>query len=63
MKWLYRRETRAGRRPRLKAEWKEAEAIKIETLSLAARALLIQAGAQAALLHTYSHTHLLSCGT
>lgn len=63
MKWLYRGETRAGRGPRLKAEWQAAEAIKIEPLSLAARALLIQAGAQAALIHTHSHTRLLSCGT
>lgn len=63
VKWLYRGETRAGRGPRLKAEWQAAEAIKIEPLSLAARALLIQAGAQAALIHTHSHTRLLSCGT
>lgn len=63
VKWLYRGETRAGRGPRLKAEWQAAEAIKIETLSLAARALLIQAGAQAALVHTHTCAHLLSCCT
>lgn len=62
VKWLYRGETRAGRGPRLKAEWQAAEAIKIEPLSLAARALLMHAGAQAAL-RTVAHTHLLSCGT
>lgn len=62
VKWLYRGETRAGRGPRLKAEWQAAETIKIESLSLAARALLIQAGAQAALIHTHPHilTHLVS---
>lgn len=63
VKWLYHGETRAGRGPRLKAEWQAAETIKIELLSLAARALLIQTGVQAALIHTHSHTHLLSCGT
>lgn len=57
VKWLYRGETRAGRGPRLKAEWQAAEAIKIELLSLAARALLIQAGAQAALILTHTHTY------
>ena len=57
VKWLYRGETRAGRGPRLKAEWQAAEAIKIEPLSLAARALLIQAGAQATRTHICSHTH------
>lgn len=60
MKWLYRGETRAGRGPRLKAEWQAAEAIKIEPLSLAARALLIQAGAQAALIHTHIYSHTFS---
>ena len=66
VKWLYRGETRAGGGPRLKAEWQAAEAIKIEPLSLAARARLIQAGAQAALFYTHTqhtHTHLLSSGT
>lgn len=65
VKWLYRGKTRAGRGLRLKAEWQAAEAIKIEPLSLAARALLIQAGAQAAVIHVHSHAHahLFSCGT
>lgn len=69
VKWLYRGETRAGRGPRLKAEWQAAEAIKIEPLSLAARALLIQTGAQATRTHIHSHTHTfypvvleLTCG-
>lgn len=66
MKWLYRGEARAGGGPRLKAEWQAAEAIKIEPLSLAARALLIQTG-DSGHSHPHSyvvrHTHLLSCGT
>lgn len=57
VKWLYRWETRAGRRLRLKAEWQAAEAIKIEPLSLAARVLLIQAGTRASVTHTCAHTH------
>lgn len=62
VKWLYRRKTYAGIGLCLKAEWRAAEAIKIEALSLAARALLIQAGAQAAVIHTLSllHTHTFS---
>lgn len=43
LKWIYRggdgRGARAVGGPRLKAEWQAVEAIKIEPLSLAARAL------------------------
>lgn len=41
VKWPYSGETHTGRGPHLKAEWQAAEVIKIELLSLAARALLI----------------------
>lgn len=63
VKWFYHGETRAGRGPRLRAEWQAAETIKIEPLSLFARAVLIQAGVQATLIHTHSLTLGLSCGT
>lgn len=60
MKWFYRGKKCAGRGVRLKAEWQAVETIKIEPLSLAARALLIQAGAQANAIHTHRHLHTFS---
>lgn len=53
VKWLYHGETCAGRRPHLRTEWQAAEAIKIEALSLAARALLIQTRGSG---HSHPHT-------
>lgn len=50
---VYRGKRRAGRGLCLKTEWQAVEAIKIEALSLPARALLTQAGAQDAAVHTH----------
>lgn len=65
VKWLYRGETRAGWGPPLKAEWQVAETIKIKLLSFAARALLIQTGAQGTSICSLTQvlTHSLSGGT